>query len=118
MHEKLYLKWQHNALHFLNISQDDITCGWCYFRQNFLCILIKEIKLWVSVFMREKGFFPVFVLEASKWQIYFLVRQRVYHYLSTTNTSHFSYNSQKTQLLKIVGFRKEMLSQAMKKGHN
>lgn len=65
--------------------------------------------------MREKGFPPIFVSEASKWQICFLVRYRVYDHLSTTNISHFSYNFQKTQ---CVGFRKEMLSRATKKDHN
>lgn len=47
------------------------------------------------IYGRER-FFPIFVLEASKWQIWFLARYRVYH-LITTNASHFSHDFQKTQ---------------------
>lgn len=58
MPEKLYLKWVRNAHHTLNTPQNDITHAGASLDKALFCILIKEIKMGISVFTREKVLFP------------------------------------------------------------
>lgn len=101
MHEKLHLKWQHNAHHTLNTSQNDITRAGASSDKALFSILIKEIKVGISVFMREQVFFPYLFWKPINGFASWLDTESI---ISPQQMHHTSAVTSRKQSLKVVGF--------------